>query len=102
MVGAGAEGGHGQLRVHEDEGDDAEDGMRVGGQVGLEERIRAFLFDGEGDAERAEEDAGQHHERVRHEPALQRGLAAHLVWRGTTGCPTVSVPTLFAANSVIC
>ena len=36
MFGARAEGGHGQLCAHEDERDDAENGMRVGCQVGLD------------------------------------------------------------------
>ena len=47
MFGARAEGGHGQLCAHEDERDDAENGMRVGCQVGLDilkvEKIRGLM-----------------------------------------------------------
>ena len=47
MVWAGTDGGHGDLRVHEEEGDDPDDGVRVLGEVGLEggrmETIPRFL-----------------------------------------------------------
>ena len=47
MVRAGTECSHGDLCVHEDEGDDPDDGVRVLGEVGLEggrmETIPQFL-----------------------------------------------------------
>ena len=36
VVRAGTDGGHGDLCVHEEEGDDPDDGVRVLGEVGLE------------------------------------------------------------------
>ena len=70
---------HRHLGVHEDEGHDTEDRVRIGREVRFEQRVRSRLADGEGDAEGAEENAGQDQEGVRHEPALPRHIAGHLL-----------------------